>query len=100
MSARFYVAPAKLVRGPCHVTGDGFRYLARVLRLDVGDAVILFDGEGHEAPATVARVDVDAASLTLDVGQARPRTPPRPSVTLVCALLKLDKTDWTLQNAT
>jgi 16S rRNA (uracil1498-N3)-methyltransferase len=74
-------------------------HLTRVLRLRAGDAVILFNGDGHDYPAVLAgagpgllaqvraRSDAAAAEARLDL-------------TLVQALARGEKMDWIIQKAT
>jgi 16S rRNA (uracil1498-N3)-methyltransferase len=49
--------------GACEIRDDEAHYLARVLRVQPGDAVTLFDGRGGEYPATVASVAKHAVRL-------------------------------------
>lgn len=62
---------------------------AAVLRLGVGDAVILFDGEGGEADAVI---EASGERLVCRVG-ARREVPPRPRVVLVQCMPKGAKLD-------
>lgn len=55
MSERFYIN-CPLSPGPVELTGAEAHHLAAVCRLKPGDAVVLFNGEGGEYPATVREV--------------------------------------------
>jgi 16S rRNA (uracil1498-N3)-methyltransferase len=74
-------------------------HLTRVLRLRAGDAVILFNGDGHDYPAVLA-----GAGPAL-VAQVSARSAPaaaeaRLALTLVQALARGEKMDWIIQKAT
>jgi 16S rRNA (uracil1498-N3)-methyltransferase len=74
-------------------------YLARVLRLQRGDAVVLFDGKGTEREASVAAVQRRGTELELKATLA-PLPASRLNLTLVQALPKSDAMDWIVQKAT
>ena len=69
MTARLCVAPSRLVAGRVTIDGDDHAYLFRVRRLAVGDAVVLFDGAGREAPAVA--VEIGPARAVLEVEAPR-----------------------------
>ncbi|MCI0569851.1 MAG: 16S rRNA (uracil(1498)-N(3))-methyltransferase [Myxococcaceae bacterium] len=81
------------------VTGDGFHYLARVLRLREGDTLEVFDGAGSSWPARVETLDAHAATARLSLGPRRTAPPPM-SLTLLQGLPKGDKLELVLQKAT
>ena len=86
---RFFVEGEVLGPGERLVTGKRARHLTRVLRLGVGEAVVLFDGSGTEYPAEIlevgrqlvrfkvaAGIKIDRESsldLVLALGLSRPR---------------------------
>jgi len=74
-------------------------HLARVMRLGSGDVVHVFDGRGHEWRATVARVGRTGVSVDA-LEPVEPAPEPRVRVTLVQAVLKGDKMDDLLRDAT
>jgi 16S rRNA (uracil1498-N3)-methyltransferase len=55
MSERFYIN-WPLLPGPILLEGPEAHHLATVCRLRPGDAVCLFNGDGHEYPARIVRV--------------------------------------------
>ncbi len=59
---------------------------ARVLRLGVGDAVVLFDGRGSEAEGRIARIE--EAACTCQVGPPRARPAEGPTIVLCQCLPK------------
>ena len=75
------------------------RHLTRVLRLGPGARVAVFDGKGREFIATVAAASRDRVTLRLD--EAVAQTPdPRVALTLAQAILKGDKMDDVVRDAT
>ena len=46
--ARFYVPQAQIEKGLLKVEGSEVRHIRRVLRLKVGDSLVLFDGSAKE----------------------------------------------------
>jgi 16S rRNA (uracil1498-N3)-methyltransferase len=77
---------------------DETDHLRRVLRLDVGDTVSVFDGRGHEFLARVVAAAAREARVQL---LSRIEPPPEPDVrlTLVQAVLKGDKMDDVVRDA-
>lgn len=85
---RFFVED--LVDGPAEIAlGDDAAHHARVLRLGVGAAIVLFDGSGREAHATV----IGAAPLRAAHDAPIASLPDRPTVQLVQVLPKGKKID-------
>ncbi len=96
---RLHVDPTRLQTDAVIVTDEDHRYLARVLRLAVGDRVTLFDGQGSEADATISRMGPRALELRVDA--RRQATAPRgPELTLIQALARGEKLDLVVQKAT
>jgi len=74
-------------------------HAVRVLRLKVGDAVTLFNGDGHEYPARL--VAAGARELRAEVeAQASPQRESPLHITLIQALARGEKMDWIIQKAT
>jgi 16S rRNA (uracil1498-N3)-methyltransferase len=97
--ARLFIDPVKLAEEVVVLVDEDHRYLTRVLRLGVGDAVVLFDGKSVEASARIVRVGPRA--LELKIEERRPvEAINRPLVTIVQALGKGDKLDLVVQKAT
>lgn len=99
MAARIFVDPSRLADDVVVLADEDHRYLTRVLRLDVGETVLLFDGKSVEAVARITRIGPRA--LELKIEERRPvEAIDRPHVTLIQALAKGDKLDFVVQKAT
>jgi 16S rRNA (uracil1498-N3)-methyltransferase len=90
MTVRFSVAA---IADAMPLERDGQHYLRTVLRLALGDELVVFDGAGRQARARLAADRLELA------GPVEVAPPPLP-VTLVVALLKGEKMDLVVQKAT
>ena len=94
---RLLVPAAQIEDGGARVGGDALHYLARVLRLGVGDELEVFDGAGRAFPARIATLDESEARLELGPARAAPLAP---RITLAQGIAKGDKMDLVVQKAT
>jgi 16S rRNA (uracil1498-N3)-methyltransferase len=74
-------------------------HLIRVLRLGVGDAVILFNGDGCDYGARISSLGKRTAEVQVETRVEVARESPL-QVTLAQALARGEKMDWVLQKAT
>jgi 16S rRNA (uracil1498-N3)-methyltransferase len=77
---------------------DEAEHLTRVLRLDVGDTVGVFDGRGREFLARVAGADRSVVRLQL-LSRVEPAPEAAVAITLAQAVLKGDKMDDVVRDA-
>lgn len=99
MLPRFYVPDLQPGAALAALPAEEAAHLTRVLRLAVGDEVVVFDGRGHECRARVvaaARDRVQIEILESLTAVAEPRVP----ITLVQAILKGDRMDAVVRDAT
>ncbi|MFT4171751.1 MAG: 16S rRNA (uracil(1498)-N(3))-methyltransferase [Rhodocyclaceae bacterium] len=101
MTPRFYCPPAALDH--C-IAGTEFtlppeaaHHAGRVLRMRVGDALVVFDGEGQSFAGHLTQVGRDVV-MHVDTAIAASREAPL-AITLVQALAVADKMDWIVQKA-
>lgn len=96
---RFFVPAKALASHPVVLTGDQAFQIRRVLRLRLGESVVLLDGLGyaHEA-ILVALGDTDARFQVLR--RAAAAGEPQTFVTLYQAVLKGERFGWALQKGT
>ncbi len=74
-------------------------HLLRVLRLQPGDACVLFNGDAHDYNARIAAISKrDAAVEIMSASRLDNESPLR--IVLLQALARGDKMDWILQKAT
>lgn len=85
--------------GEIDLDADASHHLSGVLRIKLGGAVTLFDGQGQEAQANV--VQIDRGSVRVQVGEivAIKRESPL-DICVVQALCTGDKMDWVVQKST
>jgi 16S rRNA (uracil1498-N3)-methyltransferase len=96
---RFYAPGLDAARGEVVLSSDESHHLVRVMRLAAGDEIAVFDGEGREYRARVVRADRNAASVALRDPVATAREP-AVKTTIVQAVLKGDKMDGVVRDAT
>jgi 16S rRNA (uracil1498-N3)-methyltransferase len=78
---------------------DAAGHLVRVLRLGIGDACVLFNGDGNDYDARIA--SISRKSVEADIGSAREVGNESPlRIVLVQGIARGEKMDWILQKAT
>jgi len=96
---RLFVESPLTAAAEIEITGEPARYVSRVLRLQSGDEVTLFDGSGAEFPAAVTRFRKDAVSLS--VGERRDRNVESPlRIHLLQGISRGERMDFVMQKAT
>lgn len=95
---RFFVEPDELNKKFTVLTGENAAH-AKVLRLKVGEQVLLCDGEGRESHCTVS--DVSPSSISLVIEDCRDsKSEPAVAVSVYMAFPKADKLEHVIQKAT
>jgi len=100
MARRFFASPLP-PPGPATLSPSLGHHLGRLVRTGPGDAVVLFDGSGDEAHATV--VEVRGRDLLVEVGAPVARAlgrSPRLRLEVAVALPRSPRTDWLLEHGT
>jgi len=87
--------------GESHLTlrGSAANHIARVLRLNAGDALTLFDGRGGEYAARIAELHKDTVRVQLGEHRRIERESPL-AVTLGQGISRGERMDWVVQKAT
>lgn len=76
------------------------RHLIKVLRLSVGDSLVVFNGRGGEYPATLMSADRGRPAV-VHLGQHQPGCPPSPlRLELLQGLARGERMDYAVQKAT
>ena len=96
---RFYTPDLDADRRQATIGADETRHLARVMRLSPGDEVAVFDGRGHEFRARVDTVARETVRVTL-IEPLTPARAPKVAMTLVQAVLKGERMDDAVRDAT
>lgn len=96
---RVHVPGPLAVGRTCAVEGDAATHIARVLRLSMGDALILFDGEGGEYAARIEAIRKGAVAVAVLERHAAERESPL-SLTLAQGISRGERMDWVVQKAT
>jgi 16S rRNA (uracil1498-N3)-methyltransferase len=95
MADRFFT-PQPLAPGAVTLDGDEAKHLATVRRFGPGDRVTLFNGDGHEYPATVATVAKREVTLRVESVET-PARERAATLTVASALPKGDRFDFLLE---
>ncbi len=96
--SRFYVCQP-LQPGRVELPDTTAHYISRVLRMQAGDALQLFDGSGQEFPGLIIEAGKKTVSVELESGQ--PGQPDsRLQVHLGQVLSRGERMDWAIQKAT
>jgi 16S rRNA (uracil1498-N3)-methyltransferase len=95
---QFFAAPTELTPERAVVRGDDAHHAAKVLRLRVGEPVLVADGRGRVAEAVTTAVA--PGELHAAVRRIRYDTPPRPALSVVVGLLKSTRLELAVQKLT
>jgi 16S rRNA (uracil1498-N3)-methyltransferase len=95
---RVYVPLVAPEHGVHDLSPEASHHLLHVLRLASGDAVVIFDGNGHEFDATIQRVSKSGMRVKLGPARAIDRESPL-EVTLAQGISSGDRMDYTIQKA-
>jgi len=95
---RLYLPEEMEVGSRLRLGVDNRRYIGNVLRLRVGDRLILFDGRGKECDAVIR--ELDAVSAAVEILEKRDVATAGVRVTLAQALPKGSKMDFIVQKTT
>jgi 16S rRNA (uracil1498-N3)-methyltransferase len=103
---RLFVPPAGIAAARLTITAADHRYLVRVLRLQPGDTVTLFDGAGREVEARIERVGRAETELVLGAPHHRSDTAgaagagPEPLLVLLTAVPRGPRMDLLVEKTT
>lgn len=96
--SRFYIAQP-LTTGTVTLPESSAHYISRVLRMQAGDALQLFDGSGQEFLGRLT--EVGKKTVTVELESSQPGQPDSPlHVHLGQVLSRGERMDWAIQKAT
>ncbi|HDZ62682.1 MAG TPA: 16S rRNA (uracil(1498)-N(3))-methyltransferase [Nitrospirae bacterium] len=96
---RIFLPPEQLTSEEISITGDQARYLFLVLRVTPGDAVIIFDGQGHKYTCKVLSSRKKETLVHLINKETYSVESPL-SITLAQGIAKGDRMDFIVQKST
>ncbi len=96
---RVYVARPLVPAARVQVAGTAAAHISRVLRLGAGDAITLFNGDGHDYPARIADIQAGVVTAAIE-GVAAARSESPLTVTLVQGIARAERMDLIVQKAT
>src|SRR4030043_1036638 len=97
--ARFYVPQPQIEKGLLKVEGSEVRHIRRVLRLKVGDSLVLFDGSAKEYEGIIVKESPSSVVIKVKDIFSPPKESPL-EITLAQSLLKGEKMEYLIQKAT
>jgi 16S rRNA (uracil1498-N3)-methyltransferase len=97
---RFFVQPEVLLQSCSTLRGELYRHIVTVLRLKTGESLLLADGCGHEAVATISAIEKEGLVVELQPFYAVATDEGALPITLCQGLPKGEKMDLILQKAT
>ena len=98
-NSRLYSATPLVANQRITLDAEQSRYLLRALRMQAGDALVIFDGQGGEYPATITGTQKNAVELEL--GEHDPHSSESPlQVRLVQGVSRGERMDTVVQKAT
>jgi 16S rRNA (uracil1498-N3)-methyltransferase len=80
------------------ISDEDVRHIAAVLRMKIGDALLLCDGQGAEYQVAIA--EISKTEIKTEIVSQRSHAITAPRITLGQGLPKSDKMDWIVQKAT
>jgi 16S rRNA (uracil1498-N3)-methyltransferase len=95
---RFFAPREQISNGVAFLPPDQIHHLRGVLRLNAGDEVEVFDGEGDLYLGVVQIRGAETRIVRLE--KLSVRDEPQPHVILAPALIKADRFEWMLEKAT
>jgi 16S rRNA (uracil1498-N3)-methyltransferase len=98
MRINSFVLPAALKADPVVLSPEESHHLARVLRVEAGQELTLFDGEGTRAEGVIDSITKKEVTVRITARETVP--PPAVEITLVQAVCKPDRFEMILQKAT
>ncbi len=94
---RFFIQKSTVADGVVNVSGELFRHLIKVLRLKVGDRMILADGEGGEYEGVLASVEGERAVVRITAVASIPVGAATPEIVLLQGIPKGERMELILQ---
>jgi 16S rRNA (uracil1498-N3)-methyltransferase len=98
MTPRCFVDPAGWQNPVMWLNGDDSRHLTDVLRVGVGDPVVVSNGQGGSAEAVI--IEITSRGVSVRILDRQYQSGDGVLLTLIQAVPKAQKMDWIIQKAT
>lgn len=95
---RRFFTPQTNLQTEVIIDGEEFYHAIKILRLGVGDEIIVCNGNGTDYRAVINKISKENMLCTI-VGQSLSETEPKTKVILCCGYLKGDKTELVCKQA-
>ncbi|MCR5006434.1 MAG: 16S rRNA (uracil(1498)-N(3))-methyltransferase [Clostridiales bacterium] len=95
---KFFVSPDQIQGDQIRITEDA-HHISHVLRMKIGDHMIVCDGQGTDHQCIIASIDDQAVTCHIESSLQSP-SEPLVHITLFQGLPKSDKMEWILQKGT
>lgn len=97
---QFFVRPEQVAESPVQMTGGEYNHIRNVLRLRIGDRVVIQDGTGKEYLSVISEFDENKQAVLLDIIDIRAGAGELPAgITLFQGYPKGDKMETIVQKA-
>ena len=96
---RFFLPPDSFTKSSINLPADTARQISRVLRLDIGDEIIVLDNKRYEYLCEIETLNKDSATAKI-ISQTKNLNEPRVNITMALSLTQRDKFEWMLQKCT
>jgi len=96
--SHFYVKPENIDKNSIYVNGEEAHHILDVMRLEMNDEVIAFDGLGNEYTGHIS--EVKGKSLKISIHIKRKQLTPDIDISLAQAIPKKEKMDYIIQKCT
>jgi len=100
MTPRFWIPP-ELLCGPgvLALSPEAAHHASRVLRLQSGDAIEVFDGAGRSANAHILELARDQCRVQIGALADAPKARPGATITLMQGVAAADRMDWIVEKS-
>lgn len=97
--ANFLIDKSAIDTGSAHISGEEAKHIARVLRMNKGDSLVLCDGEGMFYEGVISNVSDKIVNIDIQSSYPAP-TEPKLKITLFQGIPKNPKLEFIVQKAT
>ncbi len=96
---RIYTPQTLASNSSIELEAEASHHLLKVLRMDVGRPLVLFNGDGNQYSGAISRTTKKTAIVLIQKQEHKPNVSPI-DIELAISLSKGDRFDWVLQKAT